>query len=156
MIIDNDVVENISPQIVLKEGLNRKSSTKWYSNNGNLFPELTERFRPANLPKWIDFNVAFGVDLEIFGKPCYRFPVFSEKVLVFNSDIASDLFAYIEDIYDGGTGRIVEGLPSKEELMKSYWASMSTLDNYLKNKPYNNPDIYIFEQVPANLINYIE
>ena len=130
MIIDNNVVDNITPQIVMKEGLNRKSSTKGYSNNGNFFPKLTARFRPANLPKWIDLNVAFGVDLEIFGKPYYQFPMFNEQVLVFNRDIASYLFAYIEDIYDGGTGRIVEGLPSKEELMKSYWASMSTLDNF--------------------------
>src|SRR5690625_4437748 len=60
MVIHNDILENINPQIVLKEGLNYKTSTKWYSKSANLFPDLTERFRPANLPKWIDFEVAFG------------------------------------------------------------------------------------------------
>lgn len=156
MVIHNDIDVNISPKIVLKEGLNHKTATKWYSNSGNLFPELTERFRPANLPKWIDFKMAFGADLEEDEKPYYRFPVFSDKILVFNRDISSDLFAYMEDMYDGGSGRFVEGLPSKEELMKNYWSSMNTLDEFLKSKPFNNPEVYIFEQVPAKLIDYIE
>ncbi|WP_339171482.1 hypothetical protein MKY51_09790 [Solibacillus sp. FSL R5-0691] len=156
MVIHRDFYENISPQTVLKEGLNHKTATKWYSNSANLFPDLTDRFRPVNLPKWIDFKVAFGVDLEVDDCPHYRFPVFSEKILVFNRDISSDLFAYIEDMYDGGKGRIIEGLPSKEDLVKNYWSSMNTLADYLKNKPFNNPEVYIFEQVPAKLIDYIE
>lgn len=145
-----------SPQIVLKEGLNHKTATKWYSNSSKLFPELTERFRPSHLPEWVDFDVAFRADLEAFEKPCYRFPMFSEKILVFNHDLSSDLFAYIEDLSDGGRGRFVEGLPTKEDLMKLYWASRNTLDEYLKNKPYNNPEVYIFEPVPAKLIDYLE
>lgn len=40
--------------------------------------------------------------------------------------------------------------------MKQYWASMTSLDEFLKNKPFNNPELYIFEQVPAKLIDYIE
>ncbi|GLB61609.1 hypothetical protein NCCP133_37380 [Cytobacillus sp. NCCP-133] len=40
--------------------------------------------------------------------------------------------------------------------MKLYWASMRTLDEFLKNKPYKNPELYIFEQVPVKLIDYIE
>ncbi|WP_077618268.1 hypothetical protein [Bacillus sinesaloumensis] len=155
-VIQNELEENISPQRVLKEGLNRRTATRWYSRGANFFPELTERLRPVNLPKWIDFKVAFGADLEPFEKPYYRFPVFSDKMLVFNFDISSDLFAYIEDMYDGGRGHFVEGLPSKEDLMKQYWESMNTLDEYMKNKPYKNPELYIFEQVPAKLIHYIE
>ncbi|MEH7126272.1 hypothetical protein V7127_23975, partial [Bacillus sp. JJ1773] len=61
--------------------------------------------------------------------------VHSEKILVFNLDISSDLFAYIEDKYDGGKGYFIEGIPSKENLMKQYWESMSTHDDYLKHKP---------------------
>ncbi|GIN84794.1 hypothetical protein J6TS2_11800 [Heyndrickxia sporothermodurans] len=156
MVIHNECEINISPQRVLKEGLNNKTATKWYSISGNLFPELTKRFKPVNLPKWIDFKVAFGADLEEYEKPFYRFSVFSDKILVFNRDISSDLFAYIEDKYDGGRGYFVDGLPSKEDLMKQYWKSMNTLDEYLKNKPFNNPELYIFEQVPAKLIDYIE
>lgn len=40
--------------------------------------------------------------------------------------------------------------------MKRYWASMNTLDDILKNKPFNSPELYIFEQAPAKLINYLE
>ena len=64
IIRNDDLGEYFSPEIVLKEGLNRKTATKWYGNSGNLFPELTIRFRPANLPKWVDFKVAFGAGLE--------------------------------------------------------------------------------------------
>lgn len=155
MVIHNEFGINISPQRVLKEGLNHKTATRWYSKSSDLFPELTERYRPANSPKWIDFKVAFRADLEEYEKPFYRFPAFSDKILVFNRDISSDLFAYIEDTYDGGRGYFVEGLPSKEDLMKQYWESMNTLDEYLKNNPFNNPELYIFEQVPAKLIDYI-
>lgn len=156
MVIQNELGENISPQRVLKEGLNHRTATRWYSRGANFFPELTDRCRPVNLPKWIDFKVAFGADLEPYEKPYYRFPVFSDKILVFNLDISSDLFAYIEDKYDGGRGYFVEGLPSKVDLMKQYWESMIPLSEYLKHKPFNNPELYIFEQVPAKLISYIE
>ncbi|MGM0789787.1 MAG: hypothetical protein ACQEUD_06810 [Bacillota bacterium] len=151
---DNDL--SISPQRVLKEGLNLRTATRWYSRGANFFPELTDRFRSLNLPEWIDFKVAFGADLEPYEKPYFRFPVFSEKILVFNMDISSDLFAHIEDIYDGGRGYFVEGLSSKEVLINKYWESMNTLADYLKHRPFNNPEIYIFEQVPAKLIDYIE
>ena len=152
---DSDI--NIIRQNVLSKGLSCRTGSKWYGNGGgSLFPELTERFRPANSPKWIDFKIAFGADLEQYEKPYLRFPVHSEKILVFNLDISSDLFAYIEDKYDGGRGYFTEGLPSKEDLMKQYWESMNTLDDYLKYKPYKNPEILIFEPVPAMLIDYIE
>ncbi|MDM5450950.1 hypothetical protein [Peribacillus simplex] len=72
-----------------------------------------------------------------YEKPYFQFPVFSDKVLVFNRDISSDLFAFIEDKFDGGKGYFVEGLPSKEELMKQYWESMNTLDEFL------NPSLLI-------------
>ncbi|WP_404356463.1 hypothetical protein LG291_23200 [Cytobacillus firmus] len=146
MVIHNNNGENISPQRVLKEGLNHKTATRWYSRGANFFPQLTKRFRPVNLPKWIDFKVAFGADLEPYEIPYFRFPVSSDKILVFNFDISSDLLAHIE---------LVEGLPSKEDLMKEYWESMTTLAEYLKHKPFNNPEVYIFEPVPPNLIVYI-
>jgi len=156
MVVHNNDGENISPQRVLNEGLDHKTATKWYSNSGDFFPELTERFRPANLPKWIDLKVAFKAELEAYEKPYYRFHIFSDKILVFNLDIASDLFAYVEDRYDGGKGRFVQGLPSKEDLIKQFWGSMRTVDEFLKNKPFNNPELYIFEKVPAKIIEYIE
>lgn len=161
MFLYHRVIEDIDdlgipPQRVLKDGLNHRTATRWYSRGANFFPELTERFKPENSPKWIDFKVAFGADLEPHEKPYYRFPMFSEKILVFNFDISSDLFAHLEDLYDGARGNFVEGLPSKEELMKEYWKSMIPLSEYLKLKPFNNPEVYIFEQVPAKLIDFVE
>ncbi|MEK3973751.1 hypothetical protein [Psychrobacillus sp. FSL K6-1267] len=149
LVIEDDIDSSISSQRVLKEGLNHGTATKWYSRGANFFPDLTERFRPGNLPTWIDFKVAFGANLEPYEEqPYFRFPVFSNKILVFNFDISSDLFAHMEGY--------VEGLPSKEDLILQYWASMHTLADYLKHKPFNNPEVYIFEQVPAKLIDYIE
>lgn len=139
-------IENDSDR-VLKKGLNHSTATKWYSSSGKLFAEI-DCFRPAHLPKWIDFKVAFGAHLEPFEKPYFQFPMFSDKILVFNLDISSELFAYLyED---------VKGLPSKEDLVKQYWESMHTLEEFLRYKPFNNPEIFIFEAVPAMLIEYIE
>ena len=102
------------------------------------------------------FNIAFGAELKQPAESHLRFPMFSDKILVFNKDISSDLFAYKEDQYDGGKGCFTVGLPSKEDLIKQYWESMNTLDEYLKHKPYKNPQILIFETVPAKLIEFIE
>jgi len=102
------------------------------------------------------FNIAFGAELKQPAESHLRFPMFSDKILVFNKDISSDLFAYKEDQYDGGKGCFTVGLPSKEDLIKQYWESMNTLDEYLKHKPYKNPEILIFETVPGKLIEYID
>ncbi|MEC2076333.1 hypothetical protein [Metabacillus fastidiosus] len=152
---DSDI--NIIQQNALSKGLSRRTGSRWYGNGGGgLFPELTERFRPANSPKWIDFNIAFGADLEPFEKPCLRFPIFSDKILVFNRDISTDLFGYMEDQYDGGKGYYTVGLPPIEDLIVQYWESMTTLDEYFKHNPYNDPEVLIFETVPGKLIEYIE
>lgn len=50
-----------------------------------------------------------------------------------------------------GKGRFVGGLPSKEDLMKNYWKSINTLEEFLKNMPFNNPELYIFEKFPAKI-----
>ena len=42
-----------------------------------MFPDLTDHFKPINSPKWIDFKIAFGADLEPYEKPHLRFPVHS-------------------------------------------------------------------------------
>ncbi len=150
---DDDIY--ISPQNALNEGLNCKTVTRWYTNGGSLFPKLTARFKPINSPKWIDFKIAFGAEFEPPVNSHLRFTVSSDKILVFNLDISNDLFAYKEDEYVGG-GYFTEGLTSKEDLIKQYWESMNTFDEYLKHKPFKNPEILIFETVPRKLIEYIE
>ncbi|WP_026673717.1 hypothetical protein [Alkalihalobacterium bogoriense] len=158
-IMEQDSHVYISPEIVLDEGLNNRTVTRWYTNGGNLFPEITDRYKPINSPKWLDFKMALGADLVPPTKPYYRFSNFSNKILVFNGELSSDLFAYIEDGYmeaEVGAGYFTEGLPSKEDLVKLYWESMLTIEEYINHKPYKNPEVLIFETVPAKLIEYIK
>ncbi|KIL72981.1 hypothetical protein SD78_3169 [Bacillus badius] len=83
----------------------------------------------------------------------------TEKVLVFNREISSDLFAYVEDEYmkgeTGEEGYFTKGLPSKEDLMKQYWESMMVADEYLKRKPYKHPEILVFETIEKHFLEYI-
>ncbi|WLR57367.1 hypothetical protein LC048_11215 [Mesobacillus subterraneus] len=129
IVIENDDDLSIAPQRVLKEGLNRSTATRWYSRGANFFPDLTERFRPVHAPSWLDFKIAFGADLEPYEKPYFRFPVFSDKILVFNLDISSDLFAHLEDLYDGGKGHFVVGPSIKgglnERILEKYDSSVT-------------------------------
>jgi len=53
---DDDIYTSI-PQNVLDEGLNRKTVTRWYTNGGTLFQELTDHFKPINSPKWINLTL---------------------------------------------------------------------------------------------------
>lgn len=156
MVIEDIDGKKISPQRVLKEGINVETKTSWYSNSGKFFQELTESLRPASVPNWVDFNQAIGANLEPYEEPYYRFPIFSRKIMVFNFDYSSEVFAHLEDMYDGGLGRYTVGIPSKKELIQKYWEGMTPIDDYLKHKPYKNPEIYMFEPVPSNLIEYIE
>ncbi|MDF9413195.1 hypothetical protein E1B06_16045 [Brevibacillus laterosporus] len=158
-VIEQDSDIHINPQNALNEGLNIRTVTRLYTNGGDLYPEITDRFKSINSPKWIDFKIAFGAELVLPTKPYLRFPTFSDKILVFNQDISSDLFAYIEDEYmeeETGGGYFTEGLPSKEDLVSQYWESMLTIEEYLNYKPYKEPEILIFETVPAKLIEYIK
>ena len=55
-----------------------------------------------------------------------------------------------------GEGYFTVGLPSKEDLVKRYWQSMLTIDEYLTYKPYDNAEILIFTPVPPELLEYIK
>lgn len=148
-----------SPSNALNEGLNKNTITGRYTNGGNLFPEITEKLRPLNAESWINFKYAFGAELIPPSKPYLKFPLFTDKVLVFNQDLSSDLFAYIEDQYmeqETGGGYFTVGLPTKEELVKLYWESMLSIDEYLTSKPYANAEILIFKSVSPELIEYIK
>ncbi|PAD67532.1 hypothetical protein CHH83_18430 [Bacillus sp. 7586-K] len=158
-VIEQNSDIHISPQNSLDSGLSIRTATWRYTNGGDLFPEITELLRPATSPKWLDFKIAFGAELVPSAKPYFRFPLFSDKIFVFNQELSDDLFAYVEDEYmkaETGGGYFTKGLPSKEELVKQYWESMMTVDGYLKEKPYKEPEILIFEQVPKTLLEYIK
>ncbi|MET3508324.1 hypothetical protein [Halalkalibacter oceani] len=98
-VMEQDSGVYISPKRALDEGLNSRTVTRWYTNGGSLFPEITDRYKPINTPVWIDFKIAIGAELAPPPKPYFRFSNFSDKIAVFNRELSSDLFAYIEDEY---------------------------------------------------------
>ncbi|MEG0472628.1 MAG: hypothetical protein RR588_09855 [Solibacillus sp.] len=146
-----------SHENALKDGLNHHTRTGYYTIGGDLFPELTEKLRPPHAESWVDFNKAFGAHLEQPERPYLTFPLATNKILVFNRDLSSDLFSYIEDEYmkhETGGGYFTVGLPSKEDLITQYWDSMMELDDYLAKKPYKNAEILIFTTVRPELLEY--
>ncbi|MDQ0298081.1 hypothetical protein J2S78_000489 [Salibacterium salarium] len=80
-----------------------------------------------------------------------RFPIFTKQIYVFDKEITTDLFGYIENEYVeemDGRGVIEPGFPAKEELMKKYWESRMHLDDYLDldKKPYQDPEILVLKK----------
>ena len=158
IVFEEDDDRYVDPLIALKNGLRRDTVARFYSNGGRLFPELTNRTRPTNAEQWIDFSIALGADFKPISKHYLKFPIVTEKVLIFNRDISSDLFAYVEDEYmkveTDEEGYFTKGLSSKEDLVKQYWESMITVEEYLKRKPYKNPEILVFETIPKEFLEY--
>ncbi|GLY11195.1 hypothetical protein [Pseudobacillus badius] len=159
IVFEQDDDRYADPQIALNKGLSKNTAARFYSNGGRLFPELTTLTRPSNAEQWIDFSMAFGADFDPISKHYLKFPMVTKKVLVFNREISSDLFAYVEDEYmkgeTGEEGYFTKGLPSKEDLMKQYWESMMVADEYLKRKPYKHPEILVFETIEKHFLEYI-
>ncbi len=160
IVFEQDDDRYVNPHITLNKGLSKSTAVRFYTNGGRLFPEITDLTRPLNAEQWIDFSVAFGADFNPISEQYIKFPIVSEKILVFNREITNDLFAYIEEEYMKGEigeeGYFTKGLPSKEELMKQYWESMITVKEYVKQKPYKNPEILVFETIPIELLEYIK
>jgi len=157
-VFEQDDDRYVDPQIALNNGLSKNTVARFSSNGGRLFPELTDLTRPINAEQWIDFSIAFGADFAPISKHYIRFPIVTEKVLIFNRDISTDLFAYVEDEYmkveTGEEGYFTKGLSSKEDLVKQYWESMMTVEEYLKRKPYKKPEILVFETIPKEFLEY--
>lgn len=154
-----DSNEYINPEQALKHGLNISTKTGSYTNGGRLFSKVTEKYRPLRAPTWIDFGQAIGAEFTEPSKPYFKFPIFTNKILIFNREISSDLFAYIEDDYmkeETGGGYFTKGLPSKETLVKQYWESMISIEDYLANRPYENAEILIFMTVSPEILEFIE
>ncbi|MER2170390.1 MAG: hypothetical protein ABS938_07105 [Psychrobacillus psychrodurans] len=154
-----DSHEYINIEQVLKQGLNISTKTGSYTNGGRLFSKVTEKYRPLSVPTWIDFGQAIGAEFTVPSKPYFKFPIFTNKIRIFNREISSDLFAYIEDDYmkdETGGGYFTQGLPSKENLVKQYWESMISVEDYLANRPYENAEILIFKTVPPEILEFIE
>ncbi|OZM58753.1 DNA polymerase III [Lottiidibacillus patelloidae] len=137
---------------------NTKSNNR-YSNGGKVKIEITEKLKPKEAPDWIDFRKAVGADLTNRFSKSFCFPLFTNKVLVFNGEVSINIYdqAFYEDLKDTDeevlnfdTGRSIE------HWIKEYWESMVTLEQYFQEKPYSKPEILIFEDVPEQIIRECE
>jgi hypothetical protein len=57
---------------------------------------------------------------------------------------------HFEEALDFDTGKSIEHWVAK------YWESMMTLEEYLEKRPYEKPEISIFESVPKEIIQVCE
>jgi hypothetical protein len=155
----------ISPDEVLKKGvLPETKSNYFYTNGGEGNLELIEKFRPLSTPVWVDFPKAIGAHLVPHFPKQFAFPVFTEKILVFDGQISSMIYdqdnfeqykqagmlhkAKEEGVFDTGI--------SLDRLVQKYWASMMALDEYLDNEKYEYLEILIFEPVPKEIIRMVK
>lgn len=73
---------HISLEKVKRGGINYSSkSNNRYSNGGRVKLEVTERFRPSDIPEWLNFKEAIGVDLVNRFSKSFCFPIFTDKIL---------------------------------------------------------------------------
>lgn len=149
----------VPPQQILEDGITHLTkSNNFYSTGGGIEIELTEKLRPSYAPEWIDFKKAIGVRLKKTFSRTFCFPVFTDKIMVFNFDIS--MFIYDQAFFDDHNYMLVEalGYDTGEEIenhIKRYWDSMMTLDEYLKTTPFE-PEILLFEPVPSEIIKVCE
>lgn len=149
----------VSPKEVVKKGINFNTiSVNFYSKGGRLKPQLMEKLRSKNVPTWVDFQNCIGVDLDPRSSQSFCFPVFTDKLMVFNKDISLLIYdqAFYEDNKDfAEEAQNFDTGKSWEELIENYWSSMRTLNDYLTEKPYPNTEVLLFEPVPSDIIRII-
>lgn len=150
----------VSLEDVMTNGIRSTTQSNYvYGNGGMVELEITEQFRPMGAPEWIDFRKAVGVDLTNRFSSSFCFPVFTSKVMVFNGDISMNIYdqAFYEDLKDTDEEALdFDTGKSIEHWVKEYWDSMIPLEEYLQKKPYPNPEILIFEDVPKEIIKVCE
>ncbi|EIT87439.1 hypothetical protein A374_00165 [Fictibacillus macauensis ZFHKF-1] len=152
--------EHVSLEEVMSGGIHYATkSNNIYTKGGNIQFEVTELLRPSNTPDWLNFRQAIGVELTNSFSKSFYFPIFTDKIRVFNLDITYSIYdqAFYEDFKDFDeealnfdTGETIE------YWIKLYWKSMMTLEDYLIKKPYSKPEVLIFESVPKEIIQVCE
>lgn len=151
---------HVSLEEVMNGGIKyfTKSNNR-YSNGGGVKFEITELLRPFNTPDWINFKEAIGVDKTNRFYRSFCFPIFTDKILVFDGDISLSIYdqAFYEDFKDFDeealnfdTGKTIE------YWIKLYWKSMMTLEDYSIKNSYSKPEVLIFESVPKEIIQVCE
>ncbi|UXC32470.1 DNA polymerase III [Bacillus safensis] len=151
---------HVSQQEVMNSGI--KYSTKSnhrYSNGGRVKLERTENLRPSDIPKWINFKEAIGADKINRFSESFCFPIFTDKIFVFDSEISLSIYdqAFYEDMkeFDEESLNFDTG-ETLDYWIELYWKSMIPLKDYLRKRLYPKPEILIFEPVPKEIISFCE
>ncbi|MGO4789002.1 DNA polymerase III [Paenibacillus sp. 2KB_20] len=150
----------VSMQEIMSVGINfMTKSNNRYSNGGRVKLEITERFRPLNTPDWVNFKEAIGVDLVSRFTKSFCFPVFTDRILVFDGDISLSIYdqAFYEDLKDTDEEALnFDTGESIEHWINLYWGSLMTLEQYNATKPYSKPEVLVFESIPKEIIQVCE
>ncbi|MFB4158888.1 hypothetical protein ACE1TF_03290 [Geomicrobium sp. JSM 1781026] len=143
----------------LRRGSSRSTMSGWASRGGgNLYPEIIQELQRGSSDEWMDFHKSFAVYPRPYNFAQYlQFPLETDNVYVFNREIVTHLFGYIEEEMTIGSDEyrprmFTDDLPPKETLMKAYWQSRTPLETYIRNQPYPNPEYLCFFPVPAQLL----
>jgi hypothetical protein len=150
----------VSLEEIMSNGITcfTKSNNR-YGNGGKVKYEITERFRPEKTPNWVDFKKGIGVDIHNRFSKSFCFPLFTDKILVFDGEIS--LLIYDQAFYADNKFTFEEALDfdtgeSIEYWIMEYWNSMMTLEEYLNKVPYQKPEILVFDSIPKEIIKVFE
>jgi hypothetical protein len=147
---------HVAREEIMRKGITHSTkSNNRYGNGGKVRLDITERLRPPLSPDWLHFEEGVGVDLTNRFSTSFCFPLFTDKILVFDGDISLSIYdqAFYEDFknFDEEAIHFDTGKPI-EYWIKHYWRSMMNVEDYLIDKPYSKPEILLFTPVPPNRI----
>ncbi|WP_369683863.1 DNA polymerase III [Salipaludibacillus sp. LMS25] len=145
---------------IMEHGIKSTTHSNYvYGNGGSIDLETTEKLKPIKAPDWIDFTKTVRADIANQFSKSFCFPVFTDKILIFDGDIS--LSVYDQAFYDENKYTFEEALDfdtgeTIEHWIKLYWDSMMTLEEYLIKRPYPKSEVLIFEPVPKDIIKICE
>jgi hypothetical protein len=160
VILPENHEHHVSVDEVMRDGISYYTkSNNWYGNGGEVKVKITNQLKPAGIPLWVDFKKALGVNITLHIPKSFCFPVFTDKILVFDGDISMSIYDQafyddnkytFEEVLDFDTGESIE------HWIQLYWDSMMTLEEYIAKKPYSKPEVLVFESVPKEIIKVCE
>ncbi|EZH66800.1 hypothetical protein DH09_02345 [Bacillaceae bacterium JMAK1] len=136
----------------LRDGLNPLNISDWSGmGSGFMYNDLMNAIKEGDTDQWMEFSESIRLFNSNLGAPDYiKISLPKEKVYVFNLEIASDIFAYIEEEGLGEKGVFTSELPNLDVLIRDYWNSKIRLDLYELQKPYPNPEFVSFQNITRN------
>lgn len=150
----------VSPNEYLKDGISFEKVYKVKSVSTLDSDKYLYENKPSCIPDWIVFNKAIRCHLDLPKQGKYlKIKKFTDKLMVFDSAIATlviDQYYYDVVLVDEEErDSFYTGL-TMSEICTQYWATMMPLSDYLLKKPYNNPEILIFEDIPRKYLSFGE